>query len=81
MQKSDVSINYGPLEGSLKGESLGRVAFAILSVSELTGYSSSSLPRVEIEILDADEVCEGDLELFFEAPEPASSSDPFDVVP
>ena len=43
--------------------------------------SSSSLPKVDIEILDADEVCGGVLELFTDAPEPVSSSDPFDVMP
>ena len=78
---SDISINYGPLDGSLKGANLGTVAFEVLSVTQLTGFSSSSLPRVEIKILDAEEVCEGSLEPFTEAPEPISSSEPFDVVP
>ena len=32
VQDSDVSINYDPLNGSLKGDSLGRVAFRVLSV-------------------------------------------------
>jgi hypothetical protein len=34
----DVSINYGPLSGSLKGANLGVVAFEVLTVSRLTGY-------------------------------------------
>ena len=78
---SDISINYGPLNGSLKGANLGTVAFKVNSVTQLTGFSSSSLPKVEIEILDAVEVCEGPLTLFTDAPAPISSSEPFDVVP
>ena len=84
----DVSINisYDPVtggvaDGSLKGANLGTVAFEVISVTELTGFSSSSLPQVEIQILDAEEVCEGALELLTNAPEPISSSEPFDVVP
>ncbi len=80
--KSDVSINYDPLTGSLKGDNLGAAAFEVISVTELTGFSSSSLPQVQIEILDANEVCACDtLQLFTDAPEPISSSEPFDVVP
>ena len=45
----------------------------------LEGASSSSLPEVEVEILDAVEVCEGELALSVDAPEPDSSSEPFDV--
>ena len=77
---SDISINYDPINGSLKGANLGTVAFEVLAVTQLDGFSDSSLPEVEIEILDADEVCE-DLVLFEDAPELESSSEPFDVVP
>ena len=45
----------------------------------LEGASSSSLPEVDIEILDAEEVCEGEILLSVDAPEPDSSSEPFDV--
>jgi len=76
---SDVSINYDPLDGSLKGDNLGIVAFKVISVSQLFGFSSSSLPEVEIEILDAEDVCDEELELFTDAPVPISSSEPFDV--
>ncbi len=79
VQDSDVSINYDPLDGSLKGDSLGLVAFSVLSVTPLTGESSSSLPMVEVEILDPDEICEGDLILFEDTPTPVSSSEPFDT--
>lgn len=78
---SDVSINYGPLNGSLKGANLGTVAFQVLAVTELTGYSSSALPEVEILILDAETACGGPQTLFTDAPEPRSSSEPFDTVP
>ena len=79
--KSDISTNYGPLNGSLKGDTLGTVAFEVLSVTQLTGGSSSALPKVDIRILNANDVCEGALTLFTDPPEPISSSEPFDVVP
>ncbi|MBK9169413.1 MAG: IPT/TIG domain-containing protein [Bryobacterales bacterium] len=78
---SDVSMNYSPLNGSLKGANLGLVAFEVLSVTRLRGFSTSSLPRVEIRILSAEEICNGPLELFLDAPVPQSSSEPFDVDP
>jgi len=78
---SDISINYDPLNGSLKGANLGTVAFKVISVTELIGHSDKSLPKVEIEILDADVICGGQLELLTDAPEPESSSEPEDVVP
>lgn len=81
MHDGDVSVNYDPLSGSLKGANLGMVAFEILAVNQLLGFSSSSLPRVTIRILDADAVCAGPLALFSEAPAPSFSSEPFDVVP
>ena len=80
---SDISINYDPVSGSLKGANLGIVAFevALLGVNERTDDSSSSLPDVEITVLDAEAVCNGPLALFTGAPVPMSSSEPFDVVP
>jgi hypothetical protein len=78
---SDVSINYDPLDGSLKGSNLGIVAFRVLSVMQLFGYSSSTLPQVEIEILDAVQLCMGPLTPFVDAPAPISSSLPFDIEP
>ncbi len=81
---SDISINYDPLDGSLKGANLGTVAFEVISVTELTGFSSSSLPQVEIKILDREEVCEEDHDLCTDdgdCPAPISSSEPFDVEP
>ena len=74
-------MNYDPLNGSLKGSNRGTVAFEVLAVRKLEGFSSSSLPEVEILILDADAACEGELELFMDAPEPVSSSEPIDVDP
>jgi hypothetical protein len=49
---SDVSINYNPLEGSLKGANLGVVAFRVNDVRPLPGGSSSALPQMDITILD-----------------------------
>ncbi len=67
---SDISINYDPLDGSLKGANLGTVAFEVVDVRARTDGSSSSLPEVDIEILDAECVCEGELQLFTDAPVP-----------
>ena len=78
---SDISMNYDPLTGSLKGANLGTVAFEVLSVTKLEGFSPSSLPEVDVQILGADAACEGELELLTDAPEPVSSSEPFDVDP
>jgi hypothetical protein len=69
---SDISINYGPLNGSLKGANLGVVAFRVLSVSPLFGFSSGSLPQVEIRI-NHPRNCNHSLRLFTGAPEPTSS--------
>jgi hypothetical protein len=78
---SDVSMNYDPLNGSLKGANLGVVAFRVLGVRRLYGASSSSLPEVDIEIQDAAQVCAGPLTLFVDAPMPISSSVPLDIQP
>jgi len=81
---SDVSINYDPINGSLKGANYGIVAFKVISVTAvagLDGFSDSSLPEVEIEILDAEELFQGELALCVEAPELLSSSEHVDVIP
>jgi hypothetical protein len=75
----DVSIAYEPLSGSLKGENLGTVAFRVLSSTPLFDHSTGSLTQVEVEVLDAGTVCEQELQLFLDAPEPDSSSEPYDT--
>lgn len=77
----DVGINYGPLEGNLQGANLGIVAFKVISVTQLLGQSSGSLPQVAIEIVDPTVAFAGTLTLFTNAPTPISSSFPFDIVP
>jgi hypothetical protein len=81
---SDVSINYGSsapwTDGNLQGETLGIVAFKALDVVKLTGFSSSSLPEAQVEILDANSSCAGAFHLQ-DAPIPESSSVPNDVDP
>jgi CSLREA domain-containing protein len=76
---SAIAINYGPLSGSLKGRNLGTVALRMLSSTPVLGHSSGALPSVEVEVLDAGTVCEDELRLFTDAPEPESSSLPFDT--
>ncbi|MDX2048894.1 MAG: hypothetical protein SFU87_19045 [Chitinophagaceae bacterium] len=77
----DISNNYGPLTGNLQGTNLGVVALEVLKVSRRTDGSSSSLPRITIKILSVDDVSAASLRLFGNAPEPVSSSEPFDVTP
>ncbi|PSL07949.1 hypothetical protein [Cecembia rubra] len=78
---SDISINYSPIEGNLKGENLGIVAFRVIEVRERVDGSSSSLPVVSIEIMDADLVINRNMVLFSNVPRPSSSSEPFDIRP
>jgi hypothetical protein len=68
----DVSINYNPLNGSLKGNDFGTVAFEVGEATPVKGQSSSSLPRVRVKLLESEQVCESPLELFAEAPVPRS---------
>lgn len=78
---SDVSINYSPLNGSLKGANLGLVALRVVDVRERRDGSTGSLPRVTVEILDTDVVRGWPMYLFSNAPVPRSSSEPYDTVP
>jgi len=82
---SDISINYDAIiNGNLKGSNLGFAAFEVLVDGVnviIPEISSSTLPSVDITILDANEVCAGDLNLSFEAPHPVTSSEPFDINP
>ncbi|ERM80671.1 hypothetical protein P872_12460 [Rhodonellum psychrophilum GCM71 = DSM 17998] len=78
---SDISINYSPLEGNLKGANLGMVALEVVDVRARTGGSSSDLPIVSVKILNVNEIDNLDLRLFSNAPVPQSSSEPFDINP
>ena len=79
---SDVSINYGPLQGNLQGANLGIAAFhvEIGGVRLLEGFSSGTLPSVLITVLDPVSTCGGPLELVG-VPKPPSASEPFDIDP
>jgi hypothetical protein len=78
---SDISINYSPLNGNLMGSNLGIVAFDVIDVIKRTDGSTGSLPRVVIRIRNVTDVAAGPLVLFSNAPEPESSSEPYDVTP
>lgn len=78
---SDVSINYSPLNGNLQGANLGLVAFKVLSVTQRFDGSDSSLPKLSVVILNADEVDLTTLHLFSNVPVPQSSSEPEDITP
>lgn len=77
----DVSINYDPLNGSLKGETLGLVALEVISVVRRTDGSSGSLPKVTVKIVSVEDAKAAALKLFSNAPVPRSSSEPFDINP
>ena len=56
-------------------------AFLVQDVVYLSGFSSSTLPRVKVQIADANQVCAGTLGLNSTAPVPSSSSVPADIRP
>jgi hypothetical protein len=82
----DVSVNFrssAPHQiGNLQGATLGVVAFTVVAggVNRMHGFSSSTLPEVQIRIEPAAR-CAGQLALFRTAPIPRSSSGPHDVDP
>jgi uncharacterized repeat protein (TIGR01451 family) len=82
---SDISMNYGPLNGQLKGHNNGVVAFDVLRADKRVAgvdenTSSSSLPKMTVRIRNPN-VCEAPLKLFLDAPAPSSSSVPNDIDP
>ena len=55
---SDISINYGPLNGSLKGSNLGLVAFQVLGFGfPNTPKSDKSLPNLIVKVLEVESTC------------------------
>ena len=78
---SDISMNYSPLNGSLKGATLGVVALKVMDVVKRTDGSSSSLPKVAVKIENINNVSKLPLSLFSNAPIPKSSSEPMDITP
>ncbi len=78
---SDISMNYSPINGSLKGATLGTVAFKVISIAERTNGSDAFLPIMTIEILDTEAVLEKGLFLFSNPPPIQSSSEPFNTAP
>ena len=77
----DVSINYGPLTGNLQGANLGVVAFKLLEVKKAIDFSDSTLPLLTVQIVNPCRAFVKKPVLFLDAPEPTSSSEPFDVDP
>jgi hypothetical protein len=78
---SDISINYDhgkPLgvNGNLQGATYGIAAFRVNVVRTLNNFSSSTLPEVQITVLDPAATCQN-FQLF-NAPVPNSSSEPND---
>ena len=78
---SDISMNYSPLNGSLKGATLGVVALKVMDVVKRTDGSDKSLPKVAVKIENISSVAKLPLSLFSNAPVPESSSEPKDITP
>lgn len=81
---SDISINYDHntslgVNGNLQGETLGVVAFRVNEIRTLNNFSSSTLPEVQITILDASSFANSNF-MLLNAPVPASSSVPNDRI-
>ena len=87
--KSDISINYDPLDGNLQGANRGLIAFDVVAVAD-PDPADSVLPEMTVEIVNAKDVfdadgnlveagaCDGELTLLDDeqAPAPISSSEP-----
>jgi hypothetical protein len=77
----DININYSPITGNLQGANLGLVAFDVVDVIQRTDGSTGALPKVKVRIQSVTEVKSRQIYVFKNAPEPKSSSEPFDVSP
>jgi len=70
---NQVSINPDQNTGDLRGANLGTVAFRVVALTPSTDASFSSLPNVEVRILDARTVCRGPFALLTDAEAPAGA--------
>jgi hypothetical protein len=80
---SDISINYDHgtslgVNGNLQGATLGIAAFRVNAVRTLNNFSSSTLPEVQVTVLNPAEACRSFK--LFNPPVPNSSSVPNDRV-
>jgi hypothetical protein len=78
---SEISVDYNPLLGSLKGDNLGIVAFDVVDVKRRTNGSSNSLPIVTIKVRSVSEASAATLKLFSNPPRLTSSSLPNNINP
>ena len=76
---SDISINYDPIDGSLKGANYGIMAFRVDDVTSTDNYSSGTLPLVTITILDPGPTCVNPA-IFQVDHIPCTSSEPYDTL-
>lgn len=81
---SDISINYDlgtslGINGNLQGEALGVVTFRVNEVRTLNDFSDSTLPEIQITILDAASFANSNF-MLLNAPVPTSSSVPNDRI-
>ena len=72
-------MTFNPIQGDIDSEILGLVGFQIVAVTPTGDPNSRELPRVDVRVLDANQVCGQALELFDDAPTIISESEPFDV--
>src|SRR5262249_41616905 len=63
----DIIVTPGaPTTASLKGETLGRIAFTVVSILPT---DDPAHPNVQVQIAEGHEVCAGDLSAFSDAPD------------
>jgi hypothetical protein len=78
---SEISVDYNPLLGSLKGDTKGLVALEVVDVKRRTNASSNSLPVITVRIKSVTEASAAPLKLFSNPPRLTSSSLPNNINP
>lgn len=64
---NEIEWSFGAAGTTLRGPNLGLAAFNVVGI---TSTSAETLPSVEVEILDANQTCAGELTLLTGAPDP-----------
>jgi hypothetical protein len=70
---NQVGVNQDMRTGDLRGANLGTVAFQVVALTPSGDASSTSLPGVQVRILDARTVCRGPFALLTDAEAPAGA--------
>lgn len=77
----NIPVDYDPIRANLQGETLGVVAFQVISTRKRTDGIENALPVVKLKILNSDNLISEGLYLFTNTPSIHSASDPHDIDP